>query len=35
MRLLSKFLKKEIRKWNGEKCPCKIFKTCIQHVGLI
>ena len=27
--------KKEIRKWKGEKCPCRIFKTYIQHVGLV
>ena len=27
--------KKEIRKWKGEKCPCRIRKTYIQHVGLI
>ena len=27
--------KKEIRKWKGEKCPCRICKTYIQHVGLI
>ena len=23
---------KEIREWKGEKCPCRIFKTYIQHV---
>ena len=27
--------KKEIRKWKGEKCPCRICKTYIHHVGLI
>ena len=27
--------KKEIRKWKGEKCPCRICKTYIQHVGFI
>ena len=26
--------KKEIGKWKGEKCPCRICKTYIQHVGL-
>ena len=24
---------KEIGKWKGEKCPCRICKTYIQHVG--
>ena len=27
--------KKEIGKWKGEKCPCRICKTYIQHVGFI
>ena len=27
--------KKEIRKWEGERCPCRIYKTYIQHVGFI
>ena len=27
--------KTEIRKWKSEKCPCRICKTYIQHVGLI
>ena len=27
--------KKEIRKWKGEKCPCRICKTYIQHVGFL
>ena len=27
--------KKKIRKWKGEKCPCRICKTYIQHVGFI
>ena len=27
--------KKEIRKWKDEKCPCRICKTYIQHVGFI
>ena len=24
---------KEIENWEGEKCPCRICKTYIQHVG--
>ena len=27
--------KKEIGKRKGEKCPCRIYKTYIQHVGFI
>ena len=27
--------KKEIGKWKGEKCPCRICNTYIQHVGFI
>ena len=27
--------KKEIRKWKGDKCPCRTCKTYIQHAGLI
>ena len=27
--------KKEIRKWKGEKCPCRICRTYIQHVRYI
>ena len=27
--------KKEIGKWKGEKCPCRIFKTYVEHVGFI
>ena len=27
--------KKEIRKWKGKKCPCRICKSYIQHVGFI
>ena len=30
-----KILKKEIRKWKNEKCPCRICKTYIQHVGFL
>ena len=26
---------KTIEKWKGEKCPCRICKTYIQHVGFI
>ena len=25
----------EIGKWKGEKCPCRICKTYIQHAGFI
>ena len=28
-------LNKEIRKWKGEKCPCRICKTYIEHVAYI
>ena len=28
-------LKKEIRKWKGEKCPCRICKMYIHHVRFI
>ena len=27
--------KKEIRKWKGKKCLCRISKTYMQHVGLV
>ena len=29
-----KIFKKKIRKWKGEKCPCRKYKNYIQHLGL-
>ena len=27
--------KEQKKKWNPENCPCRLCKTCIQHVGFI
>ena len=27
--------KEQIKEWNLENCPCRLCKTCIQHVGLL
>ena len=35
MRLLFDIFKKEIGKWKCEKCPRRICKTYIEHVGFI
>ena len=28
-------LKKKTRKWKNEPCPCRIYKTFLQHIGFI